>query len=50
MGQEPLTPKKVGQIARTTLGAETLKVGRGYYLSLTTACTRQIHQQGSPHA
>jgi hypothetical protein len=44
MGEEPLSAKKVGQIARASLGVRTVKIGRGYYLPLKLTCKRQIHQ------
>jgi hypothetical protein len=42
--EKPLSAHMVGRIARKSLGAETQKVGRGYYLQLTRERRRQIHQ------
>lgn len=43
MGEAPLAPRRVGQIVRTSLGLETKKVGRGYYVSLPPSRKRDIH-------
>jgi len=42
--EKSLSPHMVGRIARRSLGAETKKVGRGFYLELTRARRRHIHQ------
>jgi len=42
--EKQLTAHMVGRIARKSLGTETKKVGRGYYLQLTGVRRRQIHQ------